>query len=78
MRTTLNLPDDIFQELKSQAALRGLKLKQFLSEIISSSLDRSPVPSGMPRSTLPVVIPATGKMRMALSNQEIEEILTLE
>lgn len=32
MRTTVDLPDEFFQRVKAKAALRGMKLKEFIAE----------------------------------------------
>lgn len=32
MKTTLELPDELYREVKSQAALRGVKMKDLLAE----------------------------------------------
>ena len=39
MRTTLDLPDETFRQLKVQAALRGLKLKGLVTQFIERGLD---------------------------------------
>ena len=57
MRTTLDLPDDLFRRVKAKAALEGATLKETLARYIESGL-RQPAglgrqPSG--RSRLPVV-----------------------
>ena len=38
MRTTLDLPDETFRQLKSQAALSGLKLKELVTQLIQRGL----------------------------------------
>ncbi len=38
MRTTLDLPDQTFRQLKAQAALKGLKLKEFVTQLIERGL----------------------------------------
>lgn len=78
MRTTLDLPDHTFRALKAEAALRGFKLKELVTQLIESGLNAShPVPPRS-RSALPVVRPATGVMHPAISNAGIEKILASE
>ena len=81
MRITLDLPDEVFPKLKAEAALRGLKLKELVTELIESELllgsPQQPAPHH-PRSPLPVVRPATGVVHPALTNAEIEEALANE
>ncbi len=45
MRTTLDLPDDLFRRLKAHAALRGKTLRQLFLELTERELDSSPVPA---------------------------------
>jgi len=80
MRTTLDLPDETFRQLKSEAALRGKKLKDLLAEFIEKGLAaRYAKPLGpRTRSALPIVRPATGVVHPSLSNAEIEHLLGTE
>ncbi len=38
MKTTLELPDDLFREVKATAALRGMLMKQFVAEALREKL----------------------------------------
>jgi hypothetical protein len=79
MRTTLDLPDDVFRQLKAESALRGLKMKELVTELIQSGLARrsdADLPSK--RSPLPVIRKSTGKIHPAKSNREIEDLLSEE
>jgi hypothetical protein len=42
MRTTIDLPDDLFRRAKSQAALRGRKLKDLVEEGLRAVVDNAP------------------------------------
>ena len=44
MRTTIDLPDPLFREVKATAASRGLKLKDFIAAALRGALhgDRAP------------------------------------
>jgi hypothetical protein len=57
MRTTLDLPDDLFRQVKAKAALEGATLKDMLTRYIQRGLfEAAPLtrkPAG--RSKLPVV-----------------------
>lgn len=77
MRTTLDLPDPLFRELKAQSALRGVKLKELVTELLQRGLSRrdSVTPPGQ-RSPLPVIRRATGTPHPALSNRQLEALLT--
>ncbi len=79
MRTTLDLPDDVFRQLKAEAALRGLKLKQLLTDIVRASLSCPPDAGAVRRrSPLPVIRRSTGHVHPSLSSRQIESILTEE
>ena len=41
MRTTIDLPDSLFRQVKSTAAGRGLKLKEFVAEALVEALKPS-------------------------------------
>lgn len=77
MRTTLDLPDPLFRELKAESALRGLKLKDLVAELLKRGLSQRDPLRG-PRSPLPVIRKATGVVHPALTNREIENLLTGE
>ena len=38
MRTTIDLPDELFKQAKASAALRGIKLRELIAECISQGL----------------------------------------
>lgn len=80
MRTTLDLPDPLFRELKARAALRGMKLKDLLNEMITLGLRaRDTNLIGFKRSPLPVARKAARKNKIpARSNAELQRILDEE
>ena len=45
MKTTLELPDHVFRQAKARAALRGIPLRQFVSEALEEKLS---VDAGLP------------------------------
>ena len=83
MRTTVDLPDQLFRELKVKAALDGLKLKDLLQQYCELGL-RLDGPSASPapqprRSPLPVIVsaapgvPIPALTNAALAAFEVEE-----
>lgn len=54
MRTTLDLSDPLFRQLKARAALRGMTLKDLLTQIIEAALEEPEQPAPRKRSPLPV------------------------
>jgi len=57
MRTTLDLPDELFRQVKAKAALEGAKLKDLLTCYVESGLRQSPplARQSTERSGLPVI-----------------------
>ncbi len=57
MRTTLDLPDELFRQMKAKAALKGMSLKELLTDYVAKGLGRpaSSAPRSHPRSRLPVI-----------------------
>jgi hypothetical protein len=78
MRTTLDLPDETFRQLKAEAALRGTKLKDLIAQFIEKGLASRPaaIVPRPPRSPLPQVRPPSGTVHPALSNAEIDSLLS--
>ena len=79
MRTTLDLPDDLFRRVKAKAALEGATLKEVLTRYIQSGLQppaRQPGGAGR-RSRLPVV-PRRGKGVIPILTPELQARLEEE
>ena len=55
MRTTLDLPDEIFRQLKARAALLGTTVKELLTSYVEHGLRQSSRPAARRRSALPVI-----------------------
>jgi len=81
MRTTIDLPEDLLRRAKATAALRGMKMKDLVAELVQMGLDNptraSLVRKGM-NSPIPVTIPATGTKIPSRTNAEIFEMLDRE
>ena len=92
MRTTLDLPDETFRQLKAQAALRGFKLKELVAQFIERGLadgsstqpapmrGRPPLPVAGERVPYPIPIAreADGTVTPYLSNKQLYAILEEE
>jgi len=75
MRTTLDLPDETFRELKTLAARQGVTLKSVLRRAVEKELRRPHDESGARRVKFPIV-DSTEPASLDLSNAEIDELLT--
>ena len=81
MRTTLELPDPLFREVKARAAQSGLKLKELLTRSIEAGLKAPHLQSPQTRpkrAPLPTFGEPTGVPHRAYSNAELQEILDRE
>lgn len=75
MRTSVDIPDEIFRELKMLAVRRGVTLKELLRTAVESELARARATKPGRRVKFPILTskePGTLK----LTNAEIEELLT--
>lgn len=88
MRTTLDLPDETFRQLKAQAALNGLKLKELVTQLIQRGLDtgvtqrdasqqHSRLSGATARAPYPIPIAreADGTVTPYLTNAELHALL---
>jgi hypothetical protein len=81
MRTTLEIPDPLFREVKARAAQSGLKLKELLTRYIEAGLKAPHLQSPQQRpkrAPLPTFREPTGVLHRAYSNAELQEILDQE
>jgi hypothetical protein len=78
MRTTIDLPDDLFRQAKARAALSGVTLKDLITRWVERGLrepDDVPVAATGRQRPLPTIVPPRGRRIPALSNAEIEALL---
>jgi hypothetical protein len=78
MRTTLELPDPLFREVKIRAAERGVSLKELLTSYVEKGLREQHVEARPIRSPLPTPIPSRGATSPSLTNAEIDELFLKE
>jgi predicted DNA-binding ribbon-helix-helix protein len=73
MRTTIDLPDDLFHQLKMVAANRRVTLKTLVHRAIESELARTH--AGSRRLRFPI-LDSKEPRTLNLTNAEIEDLLT--
>ena len=79
MRTTVDLPDDLYRAIKARAALAGLKVRELMAQYLTEGLRAAEVGDRPERaSDFPVVIPPLGRRIPLLSAGEMEELLDEE
>jgi len=71
VRTTVDIPDPLYRQLKSKAALRGCSVKQLILRGVEAELN---VQSGRRRTTLPL-IKSKRPGWLKLTNKAINEII---
>ena len=78
MRTTLDLPDPLFREVKIRAAEEGLSLKELLTSYVEKGLRGEREETRPLRSPLPPPLPSRGVPIPSLTNAEIDELFLKE
>jgi hypothetical protein len=73
MRTTIDLPNDLFRQVKSKAALRGKTLKAFVQAAIEKEVSAKDPKSSF-RVKLPIIKSRKPKS-LSLTNSQIEDLL---
>ena len=74
MRTTVDLPDSLFRQMKAHAALRGISIKNFITTAIESQIAASE--NGDDYSVDLPLIRSKKPGTLHLTNAEIEDLLT--
>jgi hypothetical protein len=77
MRTTFDLPSDLYRALKTRAALTGVTMRDLVRRLIEQGL-RQPSPGphapGVRRDPPPVIIPPRGTSIPALPRAELQRL----
>jgi hypothetical protein len=74
MRTTIDIPDETYRELKIKAAREGTPVRQIVLRGIERELRPSPVQPARKKFQIPL-IPSTQPGTLHLTNEEIDDIL---
>ncbi len=82
MRTTIDLPDNLFRQAKARAALDGISFKKLITSYVQRGLSLGSQPTTekprLLRSKLPIVRAATGRPLPGHSNADLFRILEEE
>ena len=76
MRTTIDIPEELYRTLKARAGLSGVTLRELVRRLIEQGL-RSSVDEKEPRKKFgppPVIIPPRGKPIPALSRAKLRRL----
>jgi metal-responsive CopG/Arc/MetJ family transcriptional regulator len=74
MRTTVDLPDPLFRELKAVAARRGTSLKDVIRAAVEAEIRK--VQSKTTRRVKFPLLPSNEPGTLNLTNADIEDLLT--
>ena len=72
MKTTLEIPDETFRQVKARAALRGIPLRQFVTEALDEKIRSEGAADGT-RPTPPWMRGFGGLADLKEENRRIEE-----
>ena len=77
MRTTIDLPDELYRALKVRAALNGVTLRELAGQLLERGLRLSSgavVPSGGRREPPPVIAPLVGVPVPVLTRAQLRRL----
>jgi plasmid stability protein len=74
MRTTIDIPDDVYRKLKVKAALEGQTVREIALRGIQRELGSSEMQPARKKFRIPV-IPSTRAGTLHLTNEDIDDIL---
>ncbi|HEX9894579.1 MAG TPA: hypothetical protein VGA78_11685 [Gemmatimonadales bacterium] len=71
MRTSFDLPNDLYRTLKARAASSGLKVRELVIRYLEQGLQQ-PVrrPGQAPRPVPPVMVPSSGHVLRSLTRKQ--------
>jgi len=80
MRTTIDLPDSLFKKMKAMAALRGMKMREYVMEVLEKALTPSKR-SHSGRKRREVKFPLIRRKKpgtIRYSNEQLEDLMIAE
>jgi hypothetical protein len=76
VKTTLEIPDGLFKELKAKAAMQGLKMKDVVASALRSYLTQLPMhpKRGLPKCPFPLVRGPGGPLLKKMNKETIAKL----
>jgi hypothetical protein len=76
MKTTLEIPDPLFKQVKARAAIEGIKLKDLVASALTDYLSKPKGPAEEPSKScpFPLVRGKGGHLLKQMSNRTIAEL----
>ena len=78
MRTTVDIPDQLFRRAKAAAALEGKSLKTFLMEAVAHELERSADRKIVRKKVSLPLVPSNRPGTLQLTSDDIARVLNQE
>lgn len=76
MKTTMELPDDLFKAMKVRAAMEGRSMKDLITGMLRQALQGKPAPSAMrTKAVLPIVDCPPARKGKELTPERVAEVL---
>ena len=75
MRTTVDLPDNLFRRMKAKAALEGTTVKQFVQRAVEREIAEPPASKKARRIKVPIIREKAGRPIPLLSREETDEFM---
>ena len=76
MKTTIEIPEKLFRQAKSRAALEGLSLREFFLRGLQLALQSQPETANRKRASFPVVRAGKGSPR--LTDEQVADALNTD
>ena len=78
MKTTVEIPDELFRQAKAQAALQGIRLRDLVEHGLRLAIETPPAPASGQRTTFPLIkasreAPALTEDQVAAALIEVDE-----
>jgi hypothetical protein len=77
MKTTIEIPDDLFRQAKAQAALQGMRLRELVEYGLRLALETPPAPASGHRTAFPL-IKTSGKTASLTGEQVAAALADME
>jgi hypothetical protein len=77
MRTTIDLPDDLFTKVKVTASVKGMSMKTFITKAVEHEIEAQTVHLDSRKVELPLV-PSKHPGSLSITSEEIAKLLEHE
>jgi hypothetical protein len=75
VRTTIDIPDQLYRQVKAKAALQGRTVKEFVLRGVEREMRETPIQKKKTKRILLPLIHGKGTQKIDLTNVDMDEIL---